>query len=301
MKINIDAGHGSNTAGKRTPPMPQAIDIDKDGKVDIKKGEQYREHYASVGVASLLVRELERCGFATMRTGWNDANAADDPDTALTDRQAAILKGKCDYSISIHFNAYGDGVTFNTAEGVGVYIHDKYAGQSKKLAETVLKHLAGGAKQKNRGVTTGALAMCNCNTMGTKAAILCELAFMTNLREATELMANSAFWKECAQEICKGVCEYTGTKYVPEVYIPTKTITPESSREDIKWLQTKLNQCLNSTESFIPLTVDGSYGPKTRIAVLIYWERLGWGKHMKDDGTKAGKATIEALATGRIK
>ena len=63
MLINVDAGHGSNTAGKRTPPLPSAIDIDKDGKVDIKKGEQYREHYANVGVASLLVEELQRCGF----------------------------------------------------------------------------------------------------------------------------------------------------------------------------------------------------------------------------------------------
>ena len=37
--------------------MPKAIHID--GVIDIKKGEQYREHYANVGVASLLVKELK--------------------------------------------------------------------------------------------------------------------------------------------------------------------------------------------------------------------------------------------------
>ncbi len=299
MKINVDAGHGSNTSGKRTPPLPAAIDINKDGIIDIKKGEQYREHYASVGVASLLVRELQRCGFDTLQTGFNDNNAADDPDTALADRQRAIAKADCDYSISIHFNAYGDGKSFNSAQGVGIYIHDKYQGQSRSLAEGVLKHLVGGTEQKNRGIEPKSLAMVNCNALDTKAAILVEMAFMTNEKEATTMMANEAYWKESAQEICRGVCEYTGVKYIPEVYIPVQTITSQSPAQDIKWAQEKLNAVL---PSWLPrLTVDGGYGPKTRIAVLIYWDQLGWGKEMKDDGTKIGSATKEALAAGKTK
>lgn len=216
MRINIDAGQGSNTAGKRTPPLTIAIDINKDGKNDVKKGEQYREHYANVGVASLLVKELQRCGFDTMQTGFNDDNATDDSDTSLADRQRAIAKANCDYSISIHFNAFGDGRSFNNAQGVGIYIHDKYAGQSDKLAQVVLRRLAGGTKQANRGVSKKSLAMCNCNNMDIKAAILVELAFMTNLHEVTTMMANEQYWLESAQEIAKGVCEYTGVKYVPE-------------------------------------------------------------------------------------
>jgi N-acetylmuramoyl-L-alanine amidase len=299
MKINIDAGHGANTAGKRTPPMPTALDVDKDGTIDIKKGEQYREHFANVGVAYLLIQELERCGIDTMQTGFDDDNAADDPDTALETRQKAIAAAKCDYSISVHFNAYGDGASFNSGEGVGICIHDKYAGKSEKMAQTVLKYLAGGTTQKNRGVSKQSLAMVNCNTLNTKAAILCELAFMTNKREAVELMASKVFWKECAKEICKGVCEYTGTKYVEEVYIPTATITTESSTTDIKWAQEKLNKVLPVISGIIPLKVDGSFGPLTRIATLIYWSNLGWGKDMADDGTRIGKATIDALAAGR--
>ena len=298
MLINVDAGHGSLTAGKRTPPMPGAIDIDKDGKDDIKKGEQFKEHIANVGVASFLLHELNRCGFKTMRTGFDNDNASDDPDQALKDRQRVIAKANCDYSISIHFNASGgNGQKFDNAEGVGIYIHNRYPEQSKKLAEVVLKHLAGGSKQKSRGVTPAGYAMVNCNNMNVKSAILCELAFMTNLREATELMASEQFWKESAQEICRGVCEYTGIKYVPEEYTPTKAITPESSKEDIRWAQDKLNAVL--PDWFPRLKVDGSYGTKTRLAVLVYWDMLGWGSHMRDDGTKIGKSTREALADGR--
>lgn len=297
MLINIDAGHGSNTPGKRTPPMPKAIDIDGDGIIDIKKGEQYREHYANVGVASLLVKELKRCGITTMQTGFDDDNAYDDPDQPIAERQKAIKNAKCDYSISIHFNAYGDGKSFNRAEGVEVYIHQKYPRQSRDLAETVLKYLIEGTEQKNRGIKSKNFAMVNCNKLGVKAAILVELAFMTNLREATELMANKEFWKESAEEICRGVCEYTGVKYIPEIYIPNNAITPNSPKGDIRWAQEKLNEVL--PEWMPRLIVDGIYGPKTRIAVLVYWDQLGWGKHIRDDGKRIGKATRGALAAGR--
>ena len=295
MLINIDAGHGSNTAGKRTPPFLHDIKIND--KLIVKKGEQFREHIANVGVAFLLEKELQRCGFETMRTGWNDDNAFDDPDTPLVDRQRVIAKANCDYSISIHFNAFGDGNTFNSANGVGVYIHDKHIERSQKLAEIVLSELVQGTKQTNRGVTKQSLAMCNCNNLDVKGAILVELAFMTNLKEATEMMASEKYWKECAIEIAKGVCKFKSIRYVAESYTPTKAITPESSKEDIKWAQEKLNAVI---PDWLPkLTIDGDYGPKTRIAVLVYWDSLGWAKHMNDDGKKMGTATREALAEGR--
>lgn len=76
--------------------------------------------------------------------------------------------------------------------------------------------------------------------------------------------------------------------------MPEKTITQDSSKEDIMWLQDKLNSFLVG-ESFIPLSNDGVYDNKTRIAVLIYWEKLGWNKEGKDTGWKAGKKTIASL------
>lgn len=292
MLINIDCGHGSNTAGKRTPPFPHDVIINN--KITIKKGEQLHEHIADVGVAVFLVEELERCGIKTMRTGWNDKDAYNDEDEPLTERQRRIAKAKCDYSISIHFNAFGDGKSFNDVNGLEIYIHDTYFGQSEEMGKKVLEELIQGSKQSNRGLKKQSLAMCNCKAMNVKGAILVELAYMTNKREATELMANEDYWKESAIEIAKGICRFTGIEYVPVKYVPNKSITPKSSKEDIIWVQERLNIVL--PDWFPRLVVDGSYGPKTRIAVLIYWDNLGWGRHMNDDGTIIGKATRDKLS-----
>ena len=218
FKVNIDCGHGSNTAGKRTAPFTKNVDINGDGKIDVKKGEQYREHYANVAVAIELEKELKRCGIEVSKTGWNDSNSKDDEDTALSTRQKAIKAAKCDVSVSIHYNAAGNANEFSSAEGVSTHIHDNSSrvGDSKKLADLVQAQLIKGTTQKNRGVVKQELAMCNCSAMGVKAAILVELAFMTNAREAMELMANSKHHKESAREIAQGICSYLGVKYKSE-------------------------------------------------------------------------------------
>lgn len=211
IKIAIDCGHGNNTPGKRTPPMPFAIDIDGDGKIDIRKGEQYREHFASVGVGKYLYDALKRCNFQVYKSAFGAE------DVPLVTRQSNIKAAKCDYSVCIHWNAIGDGYTFMSPEGLGVYYYSqaKYAGDSKKFASVLQRNLLKGTKQVDRGIDgQNQYAMCNCKFLGTKASVLIELAFMTNKREATTMMANSSYWKEAAEEICQGICEYTGVKYV---------------------------------------------------------------------------------------
>jgi N-acetylmuramoyl-L-alanine amidase len=215
-KIAIDAGHGSDTAGKRTPPFTANVDINGDGKIDIKKGTSYREHYANVGVANQLYKELVSRGYEVIKTGWDDIIATDDKDESLSSRQAKIKKAKCDYSISIHFNAYGDGKSFNSANGTSVYIHTSQTADSRKLAEYVLQELVKGTEQTNRGVHGASLSMCNCKSMNTTASILCELAFMTNKHEAMKLMANETYWKECAREIADAVDRYCNCENVEE-------------------------------------------------------------------------------------
>lgn len=190
MKIAIDAGHGSNTAGKRTPSG-------------------YREHYANVVVANYLydILKANPSHFDVIRTGWDEENYMDDEDTSLGNRQRTIKNNGCSISISIHFNASGNGKTYNNASGIETYYHKTKYADSKKLATCVQSELIKGTPQKNRGVKQGALAMCNCSAMGTKASILCELAFMTNLTEAT-LMQDKDFCKECAREIAQGLANY---------------------------------------------------------------------------------------------
>jgi N-acetylmuramoyl-L-alanine amidase len=218
MKVAVIAGHLFNTPGKRTPAMPYSIDVDGDGKADIKKGEQYREHVANVGIANNFSDIMKRCGVEVVLIGFDDANAYDDIGTeSLTAYQKQIALADCDYAFSFHFNAFGDGISFNDAEGYSVHIHNKYPGtSSEKLAEAILKQLGNGTKQKNRGIVKQELAMCNCKNLDVKGAVLIEAAFMTNKREATELMASEEFWKECAEEASKGFCQFSGVKYVEE-------------------------------------------------------------------------------------
>lgn len=245
IKFAIDSGHGSKTPGKRTPLMPVNIDFEKDGKIDVKKGDPILEHTANTGVCIFLEEELKRCGITNiLESGWDDANSSDDPDVELYTRQKAIAEADCDYVISVHFNASGDGKAFNSAEGVVVYFHEKYPGDSKEFAEAVSKYLAQGTKQKNRGIAQDALAMVNCANLKVKGAILVELGFMTNLREATELMGSKAFWKECAVQIAQGTCEYLGIKYVPEKKTVYKVQVGQagafSLKENAEALQKKL-------------------------------------------------------------
>lgn len=212
IKIAVDCGHGAKTAGKRTPPMPCDIDFDGDGIIDVKKGQSIKEHQGNVGVGKYLAKELERCGFQVYRSAFGST------DVSLSKRQSNIKKFGSDYSISVHFNAVGNGKKFNSASGIEVLYHrtSSYARKSKPFAKAIIKEMLKGTSQINRGVKSQMLALCNAKTMHTKASILVECAFMTNLREAKTMLGNSKYWEETAKEIAKGVCNYTGVTYIEE-------------------------------------------------------------------------------------
>ena len=110
IKVAVDAGHGSNTAGKRTP-------------------DDYREHWINVNTAFFLTMALEANGFEVYKSGWNDNNSKDDPDTALSVRQKNIKAEQCDCSISCHANAAGVG-GWSAASGVETLIHSNPAYQA---------------------------------------------------------------------------------------------------------------------------------------------------------------------------
>lgn len=264
FKVAIDAGHGSNTPGKRTCPFSKDVKM-SNGTV-IKKGQTYREHYANVMVSNFLATELKRCGIQVYKCAWNDSNASNDADIPLTTRQRRIKAAKCDISVSNHFNAYG--TKWNSAQGIETFYHTSSVGNSKKLATKVYNQLVKGTSQKKRGIKRADFAMVNCYRLGVKAAILNEYAFMTNKHEAQDLMANVAYCKECAVEVAKGICEYAGIKYVPEnsKTVTKKTPTPAplkvSKYTMVKALQTALNKDYNTK-----LSTDGSYGPKTKAAL----------------------------------
>lgn len=216
MVIAIDAGHGWDTPGKRTPPLPFDIDLNKDGVIDFKEGERIKEHLANVGVASRLSKELKRCGFKVVKVGFKDENYEDNVDLPLKDRHKRIKKSKSSLSVSIHFNAFGDGETYNSANGIEIYTHDQYMGDSEELAQKVLAYMKEGRQEGKAKILSADFAMTNTQKMNTNASILVECAYMTNLYEMEYLMANEDFWMETAIQIAKGICEYKGVTYIEE-------------------------------------------------------------------------------------
>ena len=192
--VAIDAGHGSNTSGKRTP----------DG---------YREHWINVMVSYYEEQYLETRGLKVLRVAWDDTNAKDDSDMALSARQKKIKNAKCRVVTSNHANAHGSGSEYTKAKGVETLIHatSSKRGDSRALAKLVQKELVKGTKQSDRGVKEQILAMCNCSVMGCEAAILSEIGFMTNETEA-ELMKTKAFCKEQGEDIARGVLKYLGVE-----------------------------------------------------------------------------------------
>lgn len=272
FKIAIDAGHGSNTAGKRTP----------DG---------YREHWINVRMAYYFDIALKRCAFQTLKVGWDDADATDDSDTPLTARQKQIKDAKCDASVSWHANAYGDGKSYHIAQGIETFIHSSSTkvNDSKALALKIQKHLLKGTPQKNRGVKTLNLSMCNCPAMGTKASVLIEAGFMTNEYEAN-LLKTDTFCLECAEEAAQGVCEYFDVPYVSESNILPATPSALKIEQSKKAIQIFLNTHYEDAIKAViggTLTVDGIIGRKSRktIAAAFQTELNKLGAGLSVDGS----------------
>lgn len=256
FKVAIDAGHGSNTAGKRTP----------DG---------WREHWINVACASFCERALQRCGIDTVRVAWDDNNAKDDEDVALSTRQKLVKANKCDLSISFHANAAGSG-GWSDASGVETLISDKSVGDSLNLAKKVQGYMAQGTPQKNRGVKTQSLAMCNCTALGVKAAILCEIGFMTNKAEA-DLMKTDKFCKEQAEEAAHGICDYLGVKYITSGGSVVSSIVEQAQNTPMGYLVKINTDTLN-----VRAGAGTSYPVVTQVkrgqVYTIVDEVNGWGK-----------------------
>lgn len=191
MLIALDDGHGMETAGKRTPKMP-------DGKV-------IKENQFNSAVVKYMAEHLNRCGFKTLMVAPTDA------DTPMKDRVRLANKHGADAYISVHYDAFDGKFDGNDPEGHTVFINPG-SKKGRKLAECVLSELNKGTPQKNRGIKEAAFYVLKYTNM---PAILTENGFMDNLKEA-KLMASDAFRKEVAEEHARGICKYFGKDFVME-------------------------------------------------------------------------------------
>lgn len=286
MLIAVDSGHGMETEGKQTPPIPEAWF----GK---KAGDVIHEKEFNKPAADYLIKALERCGFTTINVSPGTT------DVSLTQRYTAANNANADAFVSKHYNASTG--SWGSANGIETIISQYASDNTKKLAQLVHKELITAHGRTDRGVKTDIeqsginIAVLRYTKM---PAILTESGFMDNVAEA-KTMLDPQFQIADAIATCKGLCTYFGVNYVDES-VPSGVISKTSSVEDIKWLQEKLNIVLVG-ESFNPLTVDGIYGNKTRLSVLIYWEKLGWNSDGADSGWNVASGTKNALVIGRTK
>ena len=281
--IAVDSGHGMETAGKRTPAIPE----EWFGK---KKNEVIHEKEFNKPAAEYLIAALKRCGFDTI----NVSPGTDD--VPLTDRYTAANNAKADIFVSKHYNAATG--AWGSANGIETIISQYATSKTQKLAELVQAELVQTHARANRGVKTdikqsriNIAVLRNANM----PAILTESGFMDNLAEA-KTMLDPDFQKADAEATCRGICKYFEVEYKTEEIkmIPKGDITRNSSKEDIMWLQEKLNKAVPDCQ-YIPLKVDGIFTPKVRIAVLTYWESREWKQDGKDTGWIVGSGTREAL------
>ena len=193
MLVAIDDGHGMETAGKRTPPIPEL------------NNRVIRENEFNKEVARLLATELNRCGIDTLMVSPTDT------DTSLPDRVSLANKSKADIYVSIHYNAYDGEFNSNDPSGLSIFHHTGSV-KGKKLAEYIHKYLKEGTKQIDRGVKSANFYVLRYTNM---PAVLSENGFMDNKKEAL-LMLDKDFQREVAREHAQGICDYFGVDYVPE-------------------------------------------------------------------------------------
>ena len=188
MKIAIDAGHGPETPGKRTP----------DGSL--------REYHFNAPTARYVADELlhEYEGVEILLT-FDDSR-----DVPLKERTDRANAWGADVFVSIHANAYGAG-GWNDAKGIETFVYKTRPAAALKLAEAVHRNLILATGRPDRGVKTADFHVLRETKM---PAILVECGFMTN-REEAELLKSDAYRRKCAAAIVAGIVEVCGLRKKP--------------------------------------------------------------------------------------
>jgi len=186
MKIVLDAGHGPNTPGKRSP----------DGSL-----REYQFNSAVARhVADMLFSRYE--GIEFMFTH------ADDRDVPLKERTDRANAWKADLFVSIHANAAGDGVNWNSAQGIETFVYETRPPAAVALANAVQRQLIRATGRPDRGVKSANFHVLRETRM---TAILVECGFMTN-RDECELLKSDAYRRKCAEAIVAGIVETYGLR-----------------------------------------------------------------------------------------
>ncbi len=190
--VALDDGHGMDTAGKRTPYIPEI-------------GRCILENEFNAPVTEIIGRHLLRCGIKPIYT------APETHDVSLSTRVLRAKEAKADLFVSTHYNAHMNTFDGSSAEGHSCY-HYPGSVEGKRAAEIMMKHLSKGTIQKNRGVKEGNYYVLRETPM---TALLTENGFMDDPREAL-LMIDKNFQEEVGREKAMAICEILGVDWIDE-------------------------------------------------------------------------------------
>lgn len=196
-KVVLDPGHGVETLGKCSP--------DK----------SYYEHEFNLDMAKRIKEHLARHGVAVTMTRTDEHETGKTESEALAARVAISNEVRPDLFLSIHSNAYGNGSEWTDPEGYGAYTSSagENAGRNK-AAKAIL------ARVKEAGITLhgGGLHHNRFYVLRKTIdpAVLIEHGFHTNKKEV-ELLKSSAYRDKLAEADAKGILDYLGITWIPEI------------------------------------------------------------------------------------
>ncbi|MDQ0414574.1 N-acetylmuramoyl-L-alanine amidase [Mesobacillus stamsii] len=196
MKIMLDAGHGYNTQGKRSP----------DGM---------REYEFNRAVANYAKSVLD--GYENTTVYFAHSDSADVPLVTRTNRANEL---KVDVFVSIHANAFGAG-GWDSASGIETFVYTSKPKEAYDLAIKVQNNLLRASGLPNRGVKTANFHVLRETHM---TAILAECGFMTNKTDQSKLKSES-YRKSAAQAIVDALVAQYGLKRKPAPKQQPKPVT----------------------------------------------------------------------------
>ena len=212
--IAIDAGHGMNTAGKRTPKLTRDLVIN--GKVVRAKGSIIHEHEFNRAVAKYIAVGVKRCGMDYIYT----ADMVGNSDVALMSRSKKANNAKADILVSCHYNAMGSCEQFQTKiKGLLVLRTKNCSSDSIRLGNAIHNRLVKDCDyeydyglRRDVDMSGFTLAILRQTNM---PAVLVEYGFMDYKKEAMKML-DPKWQKQCAEATVKGICDYFGMPYKKE-------------------------------------------------------------------------------------
>jgi N-acetylmuramoyl-L-alanine amidase len=224
MKIVLDAGHGPNTLGKRTPD------------------DSMREFHFNSDVADYIAAELRK--YEGVEILFVHEKSID---VSLKDRTDKANEWKADLYLSIHANAFGVG-GWNNAQGVETFVYTTRPAAAVALANAVQRRLIKATGRPDRGVKSANFHVLRETNM---TAILVECGFMTNMQEA-ELLKSDDYRRKCAAAIVAGLVETYGLKKMIEEE-PPKPLPLIQRKAKVVMDGTELDGYLINDRTYIPV------------------------------------------------